>query len=127
MASADKYLNFEVSEDDLLPIYIDEGSSLAWQNSNKLLQFAKQSQANIYCQNLKLGKHQWSLPTTQELQTLQLYSNIAFGQGKMYLTMDRPVWDNTLINAYDSKAGKAFSIKQESQKLFVRCVSRLED
>ena len=127
LASKDTYLNFETTKDDTLPIYIDDATSLAWHNDVKLPSFKKQTEALEYCKSLKIGDHQWVLPTARELQSLTLRSNIIFGQELSFFSSDRPTWDNTLVLAYSPQSQKKLYIKQNKEDLFVRCVSRLEE
>ena len=127
LASTDTYLNFESSKDDLLPIYIDEATSLAWQNSEKLQSFKESDAAKLYCKSLKLGDHKWVLPTFKELKSLTARSNIVFGHELSFLASDRPIWDNTLTLAYNAQNSKKLYVKQDQEDLFVRCVSRLEE
>lgn len=125
--TTDTFLNFETDKNEALPIYVDEGNALAWQNSSYLLGFQKKSLAQSYCQNLHLGDYAWRLPSSDELKSLPMYSNINFGHEKSYMAKDKPVWDNTLTYAYDAKTEKKLSMPKESKKLFVRCVARLEE
>ena len=125
--TSDIFLNFETNKSDTLPIYIDEGNALAWQNTPHLFEFQKQSAAEAYCKSLKLGDYSWVLPSSDELKSLPMHSNIRFGHDKSYMAHDRPVWDNTMIYLYDAKLKKKRSFLHDSQKLFVRCVSRLEE
>ena len=125
--TTDTYLNFEATENDTLPIFVDEGSSLAWQNSPYLLEFQEKSLAQAYCKNLKLGDYSWVLPSSDELKNLPMYSNISFGHEKSYMANDKPVWDNTLMYLYDAKLKRKRSSLEDSQKLLVRCVARLEE
>ena len=126
-ATQESYLNFTDSESNSPVIYIDEGASLAWQNSISLSSFIKKEHAVRYCKSLKLGKFIWSLPTTSELKSLNLYSNIASGQKKRYMALNTPLWDNRLDYGYDAKKEANIAFKKNSKWLFVRCVAHLEE
>ena len=126
-ASTDTYLNFESNQEDELPLYIDEESALVWQNSEELPLFKNQSKASHYCKTLKLGDHQWMLPTFKQLKSLKLFSYIHCGNEDTYLSKDQAVWDNNLTLAYNAKKDKKTFLLPGSKALRVRCVSSLED
>jgi hypothetical protein len=126
-ATQESYLNFTQADADASAVYIDESTALAWQNSIALISFKTKKEAQAYCHSLKLEKYHWSLPTTTQLQSLPLYSYIAFGQGESYFANNTPVWDNRLHYGYDSKKTATITFKKETQELYVRCVAQLEE
>lgn len=125
--ASNTFLNFEIKKSDALSIFIDEGTALAWQNTPSLSIFNERSSAELYCKNLKLGTYTWVLPSSNELKSLPMYSNIAFGHQERYMASDGPIWDNTRIYIYDAKLKKRVSLLEDKQNYFVRCVARLED
>lgn len=127
LASKDTYLNFTENPKEALPIYIDESTSLAWQNSDKLPLFKTLHEAKSYCKHLEIGEFQWVLPTVYELKGLASRNVMVFGHKLTFAASDHPIWDNTLALAYNAQTKKKLYLKSNEQELFVRCVSRLEE
>jgi hypothetical protein len=126
-ASSDTYLNFEPSSKETLPVYIDESSSLVWQNHHKLRRYRSKIEAKAYCSNLHIGDYQWTLPSLQEIKSLSITSNIMFTKSVNYILDDAPVWDNTLSYTYNPKQKHDLTYYKPKKSMYVRCVSRLDD
>ncbi len=123
----ESYLNFYDSKQSSQYVYNDDGSLLAWLNLPMLQSFRTQSDAQAYCQSLKLGNLQWRLPSSYQLALLPLFSPIYFGHRKKYIAGDKPVWDNSRFYGYDAKRKKIFSFTDSNATLYARCVSPLEE
>lgn len=127
MISEDTYLNFQTDKKKLLDLYLDESSSLVWQNFKRLRQFNTVKKAQAYCKSLRLGEYKWTLPTLVQIRSLEMTSSLRFTKNVSYLLSDGPLWDNTLMYIYTPHS-KTDTVSVKSKKSrYVRCVSSLED
>lgn len=121
----EKYLNFTSEKKNKL-VYIDESSSLAWQNSIALISFSRKKDAKAYCRHLNFDGLSWSLPTSWEIKSLSMTQAIIFGHKLPYFVSNRPIWDKNLDYFYSTKAS-ALKLISQNKELYVRCVSRLAE
>lgn len=126
LASTETFLGFESEKSKPSFVYIDESSSLIWQNTKYLKRFKNQSKAQSYCRNLRINQRQWSLPLASELKSLEITSQLLFSRDVSYLAADRPTWDNRRVFVYDSKRRRPRSVVKSSKVFYVRCVAKLE-
>ncbi len=127
LASTETFLGFESIKPKPSFVYIDESSSLVWQNTKYLKRFKSQSKAQSYCKHLHISQLSWSLPLASELKSLEITSQLLFSRDASYLAGDRPTWDNRRVFVYDSKRRRPSSVVGSSKAFYVRCVAKLEN